>query len=1190
METILERNVRALAARSPEMARRVMSAPSRTDVEFVETGEGALSARVDGRLLASARRPREEALRWAQSADLLGAGAFVVGGFGMGWHVEALAKRLGRWGIVIAFEPDAGLLRAVLERVDHSAWLGSVAIVPDAEDVASLNRGVAGLEALAAIGVSLLAHPAGKERIGEAWDRFGATVTRFVKAIRTTITTTLVQGETTLRNALMNADRYVSEAGIADLAQAAAGKPAIVVSAGPSLARNVDLLARPGVRDRVVIIAVQTVLKTLLARGIRPHYVVALDYHQISTRFYEGLTARDVQGVELVVEPKANAAILEAFPGSIRCAADARLDAVLGSNLSRSMGAIEPGATVAHLAYLLGRHLGCDPVILIGQDLGFTDGQYYASGAAIHEVWAGELNEFRSLEMFEWERIARQRHLLTKVQDHVGRGIYTDEQMHSYLVQFEQLFARDRERGLRTVDATEGGVRKRGTDVMPLAESLERFAGGPAVQLPRAERVVQGLAGAKGAEAWRAERAKALRQRLEEVRRQAQRVGAISRETGKLLEQMRGAAGPRLEGLMRRVERYRDEVLGLEPAFGLVQFVSQAAALNRMKADRELALAPGLDAREKQEKQIARDASNVAWLAEASDRVEGLIRATIEALGGAAKLTSDPVEESRDDVKVVESRRRVCAVIPVDEDRGALGIARPIEAPIAGGLNALELTLARLARAREVDGLVLLSRQPERVRRAIARFEGAERVQIVHVEEPRNETRARAVAGARRWAHWCWRGGVAGLTCHDEVMDPAELLPVMEEFGIDAAAPVGADWCAIDPDLTDACISRHREAPEQMGLVFTQAPPGLAPCVVSRALVKDLAGQSRTGGPLATLGGLLGYTPSRARADAIAKANCVAIEPEMRDLLERFIADSPARCESFREALATLGRGAAGAPTMRIARAVAERLEEAAGPEFVTLELCTGRLTSGDRARWLRGSHEAPERRPLDEDEARDLFKVLGRECPGVAVTLAGAGDPVHHPRWRAVVESALTTPGIAGVHVRTDLLAEPAPVRDLLECGADVVSIDLLANSRQAYAKVAGVDLYERVNQGVNRLVLGWRSLLEAGRGMATPWIVPRLTRCDATLEEVEEFYDHWLSQCAACVVDPLPRAVAGERISPLAVPSRAAARMARGQMTVQCDGAALVGSRQVGNVFGEGLDGVWKRVVRSRRGAKAA
>src|SRR5690606_27993706 len=151
-------------------------------------------------------------------------------------------------------------------------------------------------------------------------------------------------------------------------------------------------------------------------------------------------------------------------------------------------GAIRSGATVAHLAHYLARHLGCDPVALIGQDLGFTDGQYYAAGAAIHEVWACELNEFVSLELLEWHRIVRSRGILHRVQDVLGRPIYTDEQMATYLAQFERDFLADTSAGLRVIDATEGGVRKAHTTLMTLAAFLREFATAPLPALPTPDR------------------------------------------------------------------------------------------------------------------------------------------------------------------------------------------------------------------------------------------------------------------------------------------------------------------------------------------------------------------------------------------------------------------------------------------------------------------------------------------------------------------------------------------------------------------------------------------------------------------------------------------------------------------------------------------------------------------------------
>jgi len=44
---------------------------------------------------------------------------------------------------------------------------------------------------------------------------------------------------------------------------------------------------------------------------------------------------------------------------------------------------LRAGATVAHLAYYLAEHLGCNPIIMVGQDLGFSDGLFIRPAPAL---------------------------------------------------------------------------------------------------------------------------------------------------------------------------------------------------------------------------------------------------------------------------------------------------------------------------------------------------------------------------------------------------------------------------------------------------------------------------------------------------------------------------------------------------------------------------------------------------------------------------------------------------------------------------------------------------------------------------------------------------------------------------------------------------------------------------------------
>lgn len=320
--------------------------------------------------------------------------------------------------------------------------------------------------------------------------RFAANFVDVLRAMRTNLTTGIFNAGPLLENVLGNLPAYYSARplpaspnfGILDLKGAGRGKPAIIVSAGPSLARNVHFLHAAGLRERFVVIAAQTVLKPLLAKGIRPHFVCALDYHEISKRFYEGLTFEDVAGIDLVCQAEANPAIAAAWPGALRMPAEDMADRFIGEAMHTKLGAIPKGATVAHMGHHLARYMGCDPVIYVGQDLAFTDGAYYGAGASIHDQWQSELNEFRTLEMMEHERIMRGKGANKKIPAAGGGEVYSDALLITYLTFFRQMWESDIKAGLRVIDATEGGADKSPATPMRLEDAMREFGPSPNVE------------------------------------------------------------------------------------------------------------------------------------------------------------------------------------------------------------------------------------------------------------------------------------------------------------------------------------------------------------------------------------------------------------------------------------------------------------------------------------------------------------------------------------------------------------------------------------------------------------------------------------------------------------------------------------------------------------------------------------
>ncbi|PCI09108.1 hypothetical protein COB72_07140 [bacterium] len=1180
--SLLERNLEALSKHSPLAAQQIRTAQSPIDIRFIETDEGIESVELGGVALASKRKPMQEAKRFAERFEPTNAACCAMVGFGIGYHCGTMLERLGSVGVIMCFEPDVELLHAVLERVDYTRMFETSRffLVCQAEDSSTISRMFVGIEAVIGLGVEIIHHPPSAKRLGESGAVFSDVFCNVIKAQRTHVVTTLANARVTFRNAIMNLDHYSKSAGIESLKDSCKGKAAVVVAAGPSLERNLEMLADPKVRDSVVVIAVQTVLKQMLAKGIKPHFVAALDYHEISKRFYEGLSAEDVDGVRLIVEAKANPAILDAFPGEVLCAGDEMLDRLLGDELSREMGQLTMGGTVAHLCYYIARYLGCDPVILIGQDLGFSDGQYYASGAAIHQVWSGELHAHNTLEMMEWQRIVRMRGLLRKKTDIHGRQIYLDEQMATYLVQFEAEFQKDTHDGLLVIDATEGGVQKEHTTVMTLKDAIDAHGSEEPIELPATDvlRVEN------------TQHQSDVRRRLDKLIEDSRRIVYLSEQSIELLETMikHQDDQKQMGVLIGKVQLFRDQVFKMDVAYRLAETVNQVGVLNRMKQDRLIDINKDASAIERQKLQIERDIVNVQWIRDAANAViDQLVQGREVLLGKEAKQTND-LDETKDENKAIEVqgdeiRRRdiVHAVVIADPDFGGLGTPRDLRATIANSMNALQLTLTRLDKASELDAITILTPDPNAIRELVGSIPLSKPIAIARVDSARFRERAERIGSARVQSSECWRGSIGMLCVYDEQVDPGLMAQVMNEHSIDACAIVGCDWSMIDSELVDRTVLRYRNQEADQRIAFSQAVPGLGTMVVGRSTIEHLAGSlldnNAQRNHFATIGALIGYIPTAPQFDPIGKGVCVDIDPMMRDAGVRMIADTPMRVSMMRQAYQEidLAERANGAACVR-AFCEASRTHGRISPRTIVLETCTGRLAGGDWGMWKRNSVEPIERQVLSINNVHSLLGNMRSLRTDTALVFDGVGDPLMHPQAMDFVQLAKED-GVACVEMRTDLLHAGISAKELLESGIDILSVDVLAEHAETYAALTGQDRLGDVYDRVQDIFDTMRS-----EPTNTMWFVPRLTRCDAVYDDIEQFYDKWLMLCGSCVIDSLPRRVDGQRIQRLPIPPMRQQQMDMSTMYIQCDGAVIdrLGKpvRSI-NVFDDGIEQAYQQ-----------
>src|SRR5262245_59709381 len=116
-------NLACLGESQAELAVALKAVQSHPELVLDMTAEGVPAGSLAGRQLTSRHRPLDEAERLVRDIDLVEHAVVVVLGFGLGYHVRKLAERGAKATLIVVYEPDLPLLRAVLEQIDHSHWL-----------------------------------------------------------------------------------------------------------------------------------------------------------------------------------------------------------------------------------------------------------------------------------------------------------------------------------------------------------------------------------------------------------------------------------------------------------------------------------------------------------------------------------------------------------------------------------------------------------------------------------------------------------------------------------------------------------------------------------------------------------------------------------------------------------------------------------------------------------------------------------------------------------------------------------------------------------------------------------------------------------------------------------------------------------------------------------------------------------
>ena len=229
---------------------------------------------------------------------------------------------------------------------------------------------------------------------------------------------------------------------------------AIVVSAGPSLAKQLPLLK--ACQDKAVIFCADGALSMLEKEGIIPDYVTNLDFTDLAMKFFQNKEnlKQSIIALECATHPN----IVRSLNAE-NCMIVLRNKALYQRFNLNDFGYIDTGTHVSHFSYTLALALGFKNIIMIGQDLAFDkEGNSHSKGFDFGEKFSGEENIDK-----------------LKVPAYAGKGeVLTHITWNDYRIKLEYLFACNDQKA-KFYNATEGGARINFTEELSFKECCEKF-------------------------------------------------------------------------------------------------------------------------------------------------------------------------------------------------------------------------------------------------------------------------------------------------------------------------------------------------------------------------------------------------------------------------------------------------------------------------------------------------------------------------------------------------------------------------------------------------------------------------------------------------------------------------------------------------------------------------------------------
>lgn len=402
--------------------------------------------------LNSVYRPLSEANKWADQYEFQNLNISVVMfGMGNGLFVCEMLKRLQPDAKVYLYEPDTAIFLYVLNNIDISGILSDIRI---SLFVNNINYNEFGEVLWKNIDWRMFpsqivcSHPIYDKIYGDEYVGFLKIISKTNNLEKVNMDTEKHLSVALAKNAVKNLcyikeSNYISEF----IYKFPEEFPAIIVSAGPSLDKNIDELKRA--EGKAFIIATDTSVKYLIKHNINFDAMITIDSKKAGWH----LKNEKCHNVPMFCVLEANRKFMEMHKGRKIWFRGSVYMYDLYSKYSHEFPAYNNGGSVATAAFTACVSMGFKNIILIGQDLAYS-GNVTHAGGNIKNI-PGDEDGRKLVESID------------------GGKVWTRYDWLIYLEWFEDAIKSIE--NVNVIDATEGGALIHGTKVMKLSEVIDQY-------------------------------------------------------------------------------------------------------------------------------------------------------------------------------------------------------------------------------------------------------------------------------------------------------------------------------------------------------------------------------------------------------------------------------------------------------------------------------------------------------------------------------------------------------------------------------------------------------------------------------------------------------------------------------------------------------------------------------------------